>query len=189
MPTTLFNLWLLLLVDYNYSIWNKYNYRDSTITKQKLRPLFTRTFSWSLADHFHQGCSIVQERHPFLCIHEPVYVTFDRQNMIDGAAFMGVGFDGRGEYSPESRNGNRATKLCWESNVRVLNIDITLCVWSRDMHISFVHRGSVNIRLQAVPFWLVERVRSHRSETGARRNKREETARSLHPERYCLQSR
>ena len=30
-------------------------------------------------------------------------------------------------------------------------------------------------RLQAVPFWLVERVRSQRSETGARRNKREET--------------
>ena len=31
------------------------------------------------------------------------------------------------------------------------------------------------IRLQAVPFWLVERMRSKRSETGARRNKREET--------------
>ena len=30
-------------------------------------------------------------------------------------------------------------------------------------------------RLQAVPFWSVERVRSQRSETGARRNKREET--------------
>ena len=31
------------------------------------------------------------------------------------------------------------------------------------------------VRLQAVPFWLVERVRSERSETGARRNKREKT--------------
>ena len=30
-------------------------------------------------------------------------------------------------------------------------------------------------RLQAVPFWSVEMVRSQRSETGARRNKREET--------------
>ena len=31
------------------------------------------------------------------------------------------------------------------------------------------------VRLEAVPVWLVERVRSQRSETGARRNKREET--------------
>ena len=53
-------------------------------------------------------------------------------------------------------------------------------------------------RLQAVPFWLVERVRSQRSETGAWSNKREEdSARSLqfsrarlsldYPERDCLQ--
>ena len=31
------------------------------------------------------------------------------------------------------------------------------------------------VKLQAVPFWSVERVRSQRSETGARRNKREKT--------------
>ena len=52
-------------------------------------------------------------------------------------------------------------------------------------------------RLQAVPLWSVERVCSQCSETGARRNKREETvfialgyfARPLdYPERDCLQS-
>ena len=32
-----------------------------------------------------------------------------------------------------------------------------------------------SLRLQAVPFWSVEMVRSQHSETGARRNKREET--------------
>ena len=32
-----------------------------------------------------------------------------------------------------------------------------------------------HVRLQSVPFWIDERVRSQRSETGARRNKREGT--------------
>ena len=32
--------------------------------------------------------------------------------MIDGAAFMGVGFDGRGEYSPESRNMSLVQRSC-----------------------------------------------------------------------------
>ena len=36
-------------------------------------------------------------------------------------------------------------------------------------------------RLQAVPFWSVEMVRSQRSETGARRNKREEPFSRLSP--------
>ena len=34
------------------------------------------------------------------------------QNMIDGAAFMGVGFDGRGEYSPESRKMSIVQRSC-----------------------------------------------------------------------------
>ena len=33
---------------------------------------------------------------------------------------------------------------------------------------------TLNFRLQAVPFWLVKRVRSQHSETGVRRNKQEE---------------
>ena len=37
------------------------------------------------------------------------------------------------------------------------------------------HARLKRTRLQAVPFWSVEMVRSQRSETGARRNKREET--------------
>jgi len=32
--------------------------------------------------------------------------------MIDGAAFMGVGFDGRGEYSPESRKMSIVQRSC-----------------------------------------------------------------------------
>ena len=38
---------------------------------------------------------------------------------------------------------------------------------------------TLSIRLQAVPFWLVERVRSQHSETGASGNKREETEEPL----------
>ena len=34
------------------------------------------------------------------------------QNMIDGAAFMGVGFDGRGKYSPESRKMSIVQRNC-----------------------------------------------------------------------------
>ncbi|XP_078357304.1 uncharacterized protein LOC144642194 [Oculina patagonica] len=34
------------------------------------------------------------------------------QNMIDGAAFLGVGFDGRGEYSPESRKMSIVQRNC-----------------------------------------------------------------------------
>ena len=34
------------------------------------------------------------------------------QNLIDGAAFMGVGFDGRGEYSPESRKMSIVQRNC-----------------------------------------------------------------------------
>ena len=41
-------------------------------------------------------------------------------------------------------------------------------------------------RLQAVPFWSVERVRSQRSETGARKNKREETGGEPSPWQTCL---
>ena len=32
--------------------------------------------------------------------------------MIDGAAFMGVGFDGRGKYSPESRKVSIVQRNC-----------------------------------------------------------------------------
>lgn len=32
--------------------------------------------------------------------------------MIDGAAFMGVGFDGRGKYSPESRKMSIVQRNC-----------------------------------------------------------------------------
>ena len=41
--------------------------------------------------------------------------------------------------------------------------------------------SGAQIRLQAVPFWSVERVCSQRSETGARRNKREETGEKFYP--------
>ncbi|XP_028402023.1 uncharacterized protein LOC114524965 [Dendronephthya gigantea] len=34
------------------------------------------------------------------------------QNMIDGAAFIGVGFDGRGKYSPESRKMSIIQRSC-----------------------------------------------------------------------------
>ena len=34
------------------------------------------------------------------------------QNLIDGAAFIGVGFDGRGEYSPESRKMSIVQRTC-----------------------------------------------------------------------------
>ncbi|KAJ7388044.1 hypothetical protein OS493_040208 [Desmophyllum pertusum] len=34
------------------------------------------------------------------------------QDMIDGAAFMGVGFDGRGKYSPESRKISIVQRNC-----------------------------------------------------------------------------
>ena len=34
------------------------------------------------------------------------------QNLIDGAAFMGVGFDGRGDYSPESRKMSIVQRNC-----------------------------------------------------------------------------
>lgn len=34
------------------------------------------------------------------------------QNMIDGAAFLGVGFDGRGDYSPESRKMSIVQRNC-----------------------------------------------------------------------------
>ena len=34
------------------------------------------------------------------------------QSMIDGAAFIGVGFDGRGEYSPESRKMSIVQRNC-----------------------------------------------------------------------------
>ena len=37
---------------------------------------------------------------------------FLKQNMIDGAAFMGVGFDGRGEYNPESRKMSIVQRSC-----------------------------------------------------------------------------
>ncbi|XP_068740594.1 uncharacterized protein [Montipora capricornis] len=47
---------------------------------------------------------------------DPCYVakwTLDAcLNMIDGAAFMGVGFDGRGEYSPESRKMSIVQRSC-----------------------------------------------------------------------------
>ena len=42
----------------------------------------------------------------------PIKFTFNQQNMIDGAAFMGVGFDGRGEYSPESRKMSIVQRSC-----------------------------------------------------------------------------
>ncbi len=32
--------------------------------------------------------------------------------MIDGAAFIGVGFDGRGKYSPESRKMSIIQRSC-----------------------------------------------------------------------------
>lgn len=38
--------------------------------------------------------------------------TFFLQNMIDGAAFLGVGFDGRGDYSPESRKMSIVQRNC-----------------------------------------------------------------------------
>ena len=34
------------------------------------------------------------------------------QNMIDGAAFIGVGFDGSGTYSPESRKKSIVQRVC-----------------------------------------------------------------------------
>lgn len=37
---------------------------------------------------------------------------FLKQNKLDGAAFMGVGFDGRGEYSPESRKMSIVQRSC-----------------------------------------------------------------------------
>ena len=40
--------------------------------------------------------------------HSPLFF----QNMIDGAAFLGVGFDGRGEYSPESRKMSIVQRNC-----------------------------------------------------------------------------
>ncbi|KAJ7356220.1 hypothetical protein OS493_025973 [Desmophyllum pertusum] len=47
---------------------------------------------------------------------DPCYVakwTLDAcLNMIDGAAFMGVGFDGRGDYSPESRRMSIVQRSC-----------------------------------------------------------------------------
>ena len=47
-------------------------------------------------------------------------------------------------------------------------------VKSWDIHV-FLEVLLQKCRLQAVPFWSVEMVRSQRSETGARRNKRKET--------------
>ena len=35
-----------------------------------------------------------------------------QKNQIDGAAFLGVGFDGRGKYSPESRKMSIVQRNC-----------------------------------------------------------------------------
>ena len=37
---------------------------------------------------------------------------FLAQDMIDGAAFLGVGFDARGKYSPESRKISIVQRKC-----------------------------------------------------------------------------
>ena len=39
-------------------------------------------------------------------------VFIDIKDLIDGAAFIGVGFDGRGDYSPESRKMSIVQRVC-----------------------------------------------------------------------------
>ena len=41
-----------------------------------------------------------------------LFFIFLYKNQIDGAAFIGVGFDGRGEYSPESRKMSIVQRDC-----------------------------------------------------------------------------
>lgn len=39
-------------------------------------------------------------------------IFIDIKDLIDGAAFIGVGFDGRGDYSPESRKMSIVQRVC-----------------------------------------------------------------------------
>ena len=45
-------------------------------------------------------------------INSFINTPFLNKSMIDGAAFIGVGFDGRGDYSPESRKMSIVQRDC-----------------------------------------------------------------------------
>lgn len=47
-------------------------------------------------------------RMEFVCI----FFDFILKNLIDGASFIGVGFDGRGDFSPESRKMSIVQRDC-----------------------------------------------------------------------------
>ena len=41
-----------------------------------------------------------------------IFILLDIKDLIDGAAFIGVGFDGRGDYSSESRKMSIVQRVC-----------------------------------------------------------------------------
>ena len=62
--------------------------------------------------------------------------SLDVKDLIDGAAFIGVGFDGRGDYSPESRKMSIVQRVC-AGKVKYVGF-ITYKFISQD------HRGLLN---------------------------------------------
>ena len=47
----------------------------------------------------------------FSCMITPICLHF-RKDLIPGATFIGVGFDGRGDYSPESSRMDLVQRAC-----------------------------------------------------------------------------
>jgi len=76
-------------------------------------------FVWQISHHkvntFSDFCKKIldrENRKSSSLSNQITHISVFLQNLIDGAAFMGVGFDGRGEYSPESRKMSIVQRNC-----------------------------------------------------------------------------
>eukprot|EP00058_Branchiostoma_floridae_P005553 XP_002591041.1 hypothetical protein BRAFLDRAFT_69406 [Branchiostoma floridae] len=91
-------------------------------------------------------------------------------NIIDGATFLGVGFDGRGEYSTDSRKKSLIQRACEGLQGYVLLYEETVCYSSyKEYHVPDIMtvQGIYNTDAETYTFYSIEEYRQYLEDKSA----------------------